>query len=521
MPRRHLRRWVAALTAVSAFTAVPTATAGATVPATTVPATTTAGTTAAAAADPVQVGARNLLVAPGHSATGSVLVAYDRRVARRGIVVHVDLDLSEVNAIGTVTAGNRGWGCGRHGAKLRCIAQLDRSGRAPTLLFQVAARSDVPLGSQVALRIVATTVGASTTRAITVGVTEGTDLQTAPTTALSADPGDWVELPSTVRNAGPDPVRGAVLTLHTDWLLKYGGEFRNCRFQEGTPLICHFDTELEPGVTYRLSEPLPFSTYRIARTGLVVTNRLQWWTTDDWALVEKEPSEPLPPTTPGTGGELRLVPQTSAARTDTDASNSWTDVRLTFTGNQPADTAAVGGQARARVGDRVKVTVGLRNLGPGVVETWRELPLVRFAVPEGTTAVDVPWWCRPDIDGTWPGGDDGQPGARAYMCSGPGDGVWPDETIPYEFTLRVDRLPRRVTGAVTVDVDADTDPRNDRAEIVILPAAAGSGGGEPDGDGSLPITGSATVPLVLLGGLLLAAGLGGHLVSRRRTRFVA
>ncbi|WFE63273.1 LPXTG cell wall anchor domain-containing protein [Micromonospora sp. WMMD714] len=507
MPRHHLKRCFAALAAACALAA----------------AVPTGGVAAATTAGKLQVDSRNLLVAPGHSGTGNVRVQFSAgHIARKGIMLHVDLDLSEVNAIGTVTAGSRGWGCGRHGLKLRCIAQFDQGGRAPTLLFQVAARSDAPLDSRVALPIVATSVGVSATRTVTVGVTGATDLQTAPTTALSADPGDWVELTSTVRNAGPDPVRGVVLTLHTDWLVKYGGEFRNCRFQEGTPLICHFDTELEPGVTYRFSEPLPFSTYRIARTGLVVTNRLQWWTADDWALVEKEPSEPLPPTTPGTGGELRLVPQNAAARTDTDTSNNWTDVRLTFTGNQPADTAAVGDQARARVGDQVKVTVGLRNLGPGVVETWREMPLVRLAIPEGTTAVAVPWGCRPDIDGNWPGGEDGQPGARAYMCSGPGDGAWPEQTIPYEFTLHVDRLTRRVTGAVTVDVDADTDPRNDRAEIVILPAADGGGAGDPDGDGSLPITGSAVSSTVALGGLLLAVGLGGYLlVRRRRTRFVA
>ena len=75
---------------------------------------------------------------------------------------------------------------------------------------------------------------------------------------------------------------------------------------------------------------------------------------------------------------------------------------------------------------------------------------------------------------------------------------------------------------MTIALDGDTDPRNDRAEIVFLPAADGSGGGEPDDGGSLPITGSVTVLLsVALAGLLLAAGLGGYLLARRRTRFVA
>ena len=90
------------------------------------------------------------------------------------------------------------------------------------------------------------------------------------------------------------------------------------------------------------------------------------------------------------------------------------------------------------------------------------------------------------------------------------------------MTLRVDRLTRRTAGAVTIALDGDTNPRNDRAEIVFLPAADGNGGGDPDGGGSLPITGDAVSSTVALGGLLLAAGLGGYLlVRRRRTRFVA
>ncbi|WP_435870990.1 LPXTG cell wall anchor domain-containing protein [Micromonospora musae] len=64
----------------------------------------------------------------------------------------------------------------------------------------------------------------------------------------------------------------------------------------------------------------------------------------------------------------------------------------------------------------------------------------------------------------------------------------------------------------------DLKPANDTAKI-LLNATGGQGGGD---GGSLPITGESTALIGGIGALLLAAGVGGYVVARRRkTRFVA
>ncbi|HEX7745257.1 MAG TPA: LPXTG cell wall anchor domain-containing protein, partial [Micromonosporaceae bacterium] len=76
----------------------------------------------------------------------------------------------------------------------------------------------------------------------------------------------------------------------------------------------------------------------------------------------------------------------------------------------------------------------------------------------------------------------------------------------------------------------DTNPANDTATLVVNAAPGGGDGGNGDGGngggagdgGTLPITGSATGLIAGVGVLLLAAGVGGYVVARRRrTRFVA
>ncbi|WP_346537344.1 LPXTG cell wall anchor domain-containing protein [Micromonospora sp. DPT] len=478
--------------------------------------------TPAIAAGELRIAARDLLVAPGHTAPGAVRVDVHGNPSPAGSPVALAIELSEWDSLGSfAVTDDSGWDCVRHADTLHCLGALGRWSRTPTLYFQLAARADAPLDGRAELTVQAFSAVGTATRKITVGVVEGVDLVTEPKTALRAGPGGTVDLTGTVRNAGPVPVHGAVLTLDADMDVMSVDDFRNCRRAEARLTICRFDTDLAPGVSYRLSAPLPLTLKTFLRSGLVLPNRLQWWTPDDWALVEQDPDVPLPPDTPGTGDELGLVAQPTARQSDSATWNSWTAVGITVTGDRTADTAAVGGRANAEVGDRVTVTPGFRNLGPTEVETWREIPLVRFRIPDGTTAVEVHWGCAPIGAGPWKPGDTfGQPGAREYGCSGPGDVAGVGETVSYSFTLRVDRLPRPTAGQVSIDVEADTDPTNDRAQIVLVPPAGSGGNG--GGDDSLPITGGSTALTMAVGGLLLAAGTTGVLLARRRrTDFVA
>ncbi|MER7888942.1 hypothetical protein ABTX15_03865 [Micromonospora sp. NPDC094482] len=500
MFRHSVRRWLAGISAAGALIAV-------------------GATPAVAAPGQLRIASRDVLVAPGHSALGYI----DVRIEGQDLQVRLDIDASELAALGGFELTDNGWDCTRSANLLRCTTTADRWGRTPRLYYRVSARADATLGDEAQLSITGTSAVGTASRTTTATVVEGIDLQTEPRAPLAAAPGARLELPSTVRNAGPVPVDGAVLVFTADWLLGYTGNFRNCRHQEGLPTICRFDTELRPGVSYRLSVPLPLALRQSARSGLVLVNRLQWWTTDDWALVERAPDESLPPDTPGTGEELRLVEQPATRQTETSPWDSFTAVDLRVTGDQTADAAAVGRSTSARPGDRVRVSPGFDNLGPAAVETWRMSPLVRVGIPEGSTAVTVPETCAPIGEGEWKPGDTwGQLGARAYGCRPQTDFAFPGRPVTFTFTLRVDRLTTPTSAPVTIDMPGDTNAANDTAQITLTPRSAARSGVGGGNDDSLPITGGSTGALAALGVLLFAAGLTGHLVTRRRrTRFVA
>ncbi|WP_168222358.1 LPXTG cell wall anchor domain-containing protein [Micromonospora sp. HM134] len=240
---------------------------------------------------------------------------------------------------------------------------------------------------------------------------------------------------------------------------------------------------------------------RQARSGSRIDSYVDWWTRDDWKLIIDNPAYPLPPGRPGTGGKLELVEvrtarQASVPQTDVDRWNSFTVVGLNVGGDNPADVAANGASASGKVGDRVEVRVGWTNLGPATVQTWRlSGPFVTVEIPKGTEAVEVSGECAPydrNDEKSWnPWEHGGEPGADLYGCLAAGDPA-----------------------------------ANDRATLVVKSGVAGPGGvgggdGEDDG-GTLPITGQSVTLVAGAGALLVAAGVAGFVVTRRRrTRFTA
>ncbi|MEV4479955.1 hypothetical protein [Micromonospora coxensis] len=311
MVRLHLRRWSAGIAVAGGILAV--------------------GTVPAVAAGELRITSPDMVVAPGHDAAGEVRVATGRP-SPEGVAVTVDIDLSGLEGVGTLAPTGTGWVCRPDADLLRCTGRLDRRGEAPALRFRVAARTDVALDTRATLTVRATSAVGTATGTTTITVVEGVDLQTPPEAALTAGPGDRVVLPGTVRNGGPVPMRGVVLTLDVDRPLTYDGNHRNCRHREGGPLVCRFDADLEPGVTYRLSTPLPLRLDERARDGVVLADRLRWWTTDDWARAARDLDPSVPPPPAGTGSHLRLVAQRTPAGVDATSWDNWTEVSLTVTG---------------------------------------------------------------------------------------------------------------------------------------------------------------------------------------------
>ncbi|GAA2185316.1 LPXTG cell wall anchor domain-containing protein [Micromonospora lupini] len=511
------RRWLAGLGVAGAFIAA-------------------SASPAAAAEARFDIATHDVLVAPAHSSAGYFYARpTDDESALEFGHTSVDVDLTAVADFATVEP-MWGWICDVSSTKLHCESDIE-AGQLPWFDYSVTAKDDAKLGRQGSLAISITSGGKTAKATAGVTIAEGVDLAGDPTAEASGAPGTNATLPGVVRNTGETAIDGAVLVVQAQELAAYGGDYSNCKSDEwGMNAFCAFDTKIEPGKSYKLSDGMPIKVATKARTGATFPVALLWWTTDDWNLAFNDSF--MGEVKPGKGGKLRLVEQSMQAarvpQTDTDVSNDITMGAIRVTGNNPADLATKGATASGKKGDVVTVAPSFTNLGPAVLEyigqgtpdlRLEDLP-ARVTIPAGTTAVQVPFDCVPfkpvkewdPWNAAW-----GEPGAKEYACLALDS--WQGDVTTYEFGLRIDKVVANAAGAITTTLAGDPNKANNTATIVINPtsAAGGNGGGEGGGDGgALPITGQSTGLIAGIGALLLAAGVGGYLVAkRRRTRFVA
>jgi LPXTG-motif cell wall-anchored protein len=412
--------------------------------------------------------------------------------------------------------------------------------------YSVSVSNSVPVGTTGTIKVTVTAKDLPTmvvNQKIT--ASEPVDLAATPDgqTKVEAAPGATPQLPLAVRNIGDHPAHGAVLTFQRGYELAYAKRYSNCVYTDWTAR-CRFDTVLSRGTDYELSDRL-VSVHGDATAPGSTQLYASWNTPDD---VDDEdayddPFDGVPPV-PGTDGALRLVPRMAANRanqTDPNRMNDSVWIAVSITGDSRPDPAAVGATVRGGVGSTVVAKLGIRNAGTARV-AWN--PYITVEVPDGTTVTSVsPAGTNPpgtapvkrcvaydpaDEDGPdWDG--PARPGARQYLCA-PG-GLAAHEQFTWDFTLRIDRGgPLKGTVRVNgTDDEGRGDPTNDVADILVNPppgaGTGGTGGGTgtgPQAGGSLPITGANAGLFAGAGGLLVALGVGGFLLARRRrTRFVA
>lgn len=520
MLKNSTRRWLAGLGVAGALVAA-------------------SATPASAAEAPFEVVTHDLLVAPGHSNYGWFYAHPTNYESEPKFgVTTVDVDLSQVADFATVEPA-WGWACDVSPTRLHCEADL-ADGDEPWFDYLVTGKDGATPGQRGELAISVTSGGKTATATAGITIAEGVDLVSDPTVEVSGAPGSHARVPGVVGNAGAATVDGAVLVVQAEWLAAYDGNFSNCKAAEGGMYaFCVFDTRIEPGKSYALSENLPIKLRPETRTGAKFPVWLNWWTTDDFNLLFEDWQDDVKP---GDGAKLRLVEKSvqaaRAPQTDLDNLNNFTMATVRVTGNNPADLAAEGATASGEQGAVVTVEPGFTNLGPAVLEyqgqaspgiRLEDLP-VRVSIPTGTTAVEAPFDCVPFAPSEewdpWTAGW-GEPGASEYACQVTETAKGMRNT--YEFQLRIDKVVPGASGVVATKLAGDPNSKNDTAAIVINPVDGGPGtpgdddgqGGGDDG-GTLPITGASTGLIAGLGGLLLAAGVGGYLVAkRRRTRFVA
>ncbi|RAN97722.1 hypothetical protein [Micromonospora noduli] len=131
------------------------------------------------------------------------------------------------------------------------------------------------------------------------------------------------------------------------------------------------------------------------------------------------------------------------------------------------DIVATGAAVTGAVGDTVRVTVGLRNTGPGVPDgsiSGESVGAFLFTPPAGVTVLATPPGC-------WLSGDEEEPETvpATWYCNGPGSVFPAGTTHTVGFDLRIDSLsgaPGEVQPFQRYP-RVDDDPSNDIAPVTV------------------------------------------------------
>ncbi|WP_410810482.1 LPXTG cell wall anchor domain-containing protein [Micromonospora sp. 067-2] len=446
----------------------------------------------------------------------------------------VTVDRSAVEGFAEVQNLDDPGACTEAGAVLTCTVKNDEEPDLNLVSLPVLPRDGAKAGQEGQLLFTVSTPNAGTsTYRSTVTIGEGVDLTSEPVVDLAGAPGSTVLSPLSVSNQGKTDAKGAVLFFFGSYGLGPAKRYENCEYFQDNfdqyAYACSLDATVAAGGSAKLDDSFGFAVPGDAWAPNTDHGFAIWMTPADWQAFRSE----LPDFGKGTKGDdgvLKLsasAPSRALARalqqTDVDPANNETMIKLTVKGDQKADVEASGATLDAQVGATVPVTVGFTNNGPAAINVGGEEGIYTLALvtlPKGTTAEKAPEQCA-DVEGEF-GPDSGKSGAAAYTCFVPGV-VGKGRKAEFTFSLRVDQ-PGALTGTVQLfhgdpkeNVGKDLNPANDTAKILVN-AAGGQGGG----DGGLPVTGASTGLIAGIGALLLATGVGGYLVTkRRRTRFVA
>ncbi|MFJ1751069.1 hypothetical protein ACIOJD_33255 [Streptomyces sp. NPDC088116] len=132
-----------------------------------------------------------------------------------------------------------------------------------------------------------------------------------------------------------------------------------------------------------------------------------------------------------------------------------------------ADYEPVTTSVRGRVGDTVKVRLGLRDHGPGRLTESEALGRFEVIPPQGTTVTSIPYTFE-DSGGTWACERPEKPGG-AFVCD-IGDDTFLEVrhaggTTAIGFHIRIDRQVPGARGAIRTYNPYDRTPGNNTASI--------------------------------------------------------
>ncbi|MFG3511204.1 hypothetical protein [Streptomyces bobili] len=226
--------------------------------------------------------------------------------------------------------------------------------------------------------------------------------------------------------------------------------YSNCYYPGPLPASawCVFPTKAAAGTAYRTSAPLVYTALPQKLTGSLVYT---------WSSA---PQKPADYTVRGTGAALTLVGTAVKGFESGDGT-------LGVTTTVQADYRPVTATVRGRVGDTVKVRLGVRDLGPGRILGDESLGRFEVVPPEGTTVTSIPFTFE-DGGGKWACERPGTPGGT-FVCEIGGDRFLEARheggTTSLDFHVRIDRQVPGARGTIRTYNPYDRTPGNDVAAI--------------------------------------------------------
>ncbi|OQR61278.1 hypothetical protein B6E66_25295 [Streptomyces maremycinicus] len=226
---------------------------------------------------------------------------------------------------------------------------------------------------------------------------------------------------------------------------------RNCFYTDPVPTSawCAFPTRAAAGAAYRTGAPL---VYTLTPPGTLTGEVTYTWSSPA--------SRPAGHTVRGTGPPLTLVRTAAQAFGESQG-------RVGITTTVQADYRPVTATVRGRVGDTVKVRLGLEDLGPGRTQGDEETGRFEVVPPEGTTVTSIPYTFEGD-GGKWACDRPDRPGG-AFVCEIGYDRFYEVRheggTTAIEFHIRIDRQVPGAEGTVRTYNPFDRTPANDLAVI--------------------------------------------------------
>ncbi|MEV6486355.1 hypothetical protein [Streptomyces sp. NPDC051576] len=283
--------------------------------------------------------------------------------------------------------------------------------------------------------------------------------------------------------------RGVALKVNAGDGLRLKSRPENCWFDsDATVAWCRFNFRAAPHTAYATSSPITYT----AGPGELGGSLSYTWSS--------EPERPDDLTVRGTDALLTLRELTGAAARELTGATGSVSVETTVQADYEPVTATV----RGRVGDTVRVRLGLRDLGPGRLESGESMGGFEVVPPEGTTVTSIPYVFEGD-GSEWACARPKRRGGP-YVCDIGSDDFYEVRheggTTAIAFHIRIDRQVPGAQGTIRTYNPYDRTPGNDTAAIPLDASPA-------------PLYRRHLVPL-LVGVAMLAIALAVVMYRRRR-----